>query len=106
MSEGNIKDEDLFSKQKHNNGDIIDKRFLLDFVETLCKRFIHSEDFLQLQHFILDTNCLLVLEDFIAKLPHLAELIKVDDFEPVMKNPHNLLFWKASKAKTDVDDFE
>lgn len=96
----------LFSKQKHDESNIINKKFLLDFVETLFKIFIHSKDFLQPHYFILDAYSLCVLENLIAEPSNVAEPIKVDDFELVLKDLHNLFLGEANKAEDYVWDFE
>lgn len=63
-----LKVESFFSKQRYNNSDMINEKFLSDLIKTLSQVCIGSKRFSQPQYSVIHTYFLLVLEGRIVKL--------------------------------------
>lgn len=89
----------FFPKQEYQDARIVDKSFALNFVKTLSKILVYFRDFLQSQHFVLNTYSFLALKSLVVELPHTAKAVEVDSLELVVENPYNLIFGKSWQNK-------
>lgn len=80
----------LFFKEGDKNNSVIVERIGSNLEEGLPKVFIYCQHFSKFEHPIFNANLFQVLESIKSEASYLVEVIKVNEFELLLKDPHNL----------------
>lgn len=91
-------------KQRDHDISVVDKGLRPNLVKAVPIILIYIRDFLKFEHPIFNCNHFFVLLSFKSEALHMAELVKVDRLELILKNLYDLFLRKSDKLEEELRD--